>query len=309
MRYYDVTMETEAITLLTKIGNTLAKVPLDDYSILFEYLETNNIMSNVDSTSIILPNIQLAQTMNAQELLNPQNPRVSFSSPNPPGPPSSPTAVAGGNPLGPPNGPRVAVAGVNPPIPFYSHLEKDENTIYRFDEYVPLADNGTGKSRGGAFASSSVVIEPYTADETYVFSKAPSFADKDQGIQDDIRSLPSNKFGIYKYKFSVDVEEGTTARVLSVDNEGQVRQQLVLLIPGIHEYTITYAPCKYREDYIASIYANTMLIKAIWPEYRDLHDRDIAFHDGCRRNLPIEFYNADGRRLDDGEKHHNQRRG
>ena len=121
-------------------------------------------------------------------------------------------------------------------------------------------------------------------------------------------NLLGDKFGIHKYEFSVDVKAGTTASVLSVDDEGRVREQLVLLIPGIHEYTITYAPCKYRDDYSASKQANTMLIKAPWPEYRDLHDKDIAFYDGCRRNLPLEFYNADGKRLNDGKGQNVRRR-
>lgn len=257
MRYYDINMETELVTLLTKIGNTLAKVPLDDYNILFKYLKANNIMSNDNSTSIVLPDIQLAQTMNAQDLL---------------------------------------MSG--------SH----KKPIFKFNEYVPLSENGTVKSIGGSFSSSLLIIEPYTDIETYMFSKAGSFADKDQEIQNGIRNLPSNKIGIYKYKFSIDVREGSMASILSVDNENKVRHQLVLLIPGIHEYTITYAPCMYREDYIASRYASTMLIKATWPEYLDRHNRDIAFYDGCRRKLSIEFYNANGKKLDDGEKKHMQRR-
>ncbi len=268
MRYYDITMDTEAVTLLTRIGNSLAKVPLDDYNILFDYLDKNNITFNQNNV-YSLPNIVLAQTLSAQDLLTP--PRVSSSFSN-----------------------------LNPPRVGYS-LGDDGKEIYRFNEYVPLGNDGTGISRGSSYESPMWISEPYDTNAKYVFNKAPSFADKDLGIQNGIMNLSGDKFGIHKYEFSVDVKAGTTATVLSTDDEGRVRAQLVLLIPGIHEYTITYAPCKYRDDYSASKKANTMLIKAPWPEYRDLHDKDIAFYDGCRRILPLEFYNADGKRINDGE--------
>ena len=82
MSYYDVTMKKNAITLLTKIGDTLAKVPLDDYDVLFNYLKANNIMQSQSSFLPISSSrlaqimdvqessvIQLAQTMSSHELL------------------------------------------------------------------------------------------------------------------------------------------------------------------------------------------------------------------------------------------------
>ena len=121
-----------------------------------------------------------------------------------------------------------------------------------------------------------------------------------------LRNFEINEFGIPSYTFKINVEAGEMANIFSVDNNGQVRSQRVLLIPGIHEYTIIYAPCMYREDYKASRCANTMLVQATWPEYLGIHDEDKAFYDGCRRTLPIEFYNAGGKRIPDGEKKHTQ---
>lgn len=277
MSYYDVTMKKNAITLLTKIGNTLAKVPLDDYDVLFNYLKANNIMQSQSSFLPISSSrlaqimdvkepsvIQLAQTINAEEVLKPST------------------------------GPHYA----------YSSLE--ESPVYRFKDYVPLEDNGVWKSFNGSFDSPYVIHDGSTSSETYVFTKAPSFAKKSQGIQMGIKDMPIDEYEKYKFVFRTKVEEGDTASVCSVDNKGQVRVQLVFLIPGIHEYTITYAPCRYSEDYKASRCANTMLVKATWPEYGGLPDRKKAFCAGCRRTLPIEFYNADGKKIPDGEKKHTQ---
>ena len=127
MRYYDITMDTEAVTLLTRIGNSLAKVPLDDYSILLDYLDNNNIMSNQNNV-YSLPNIVLAQTLSAQDLLKP--PRVSSSFSN-----------------------------LNPPRPGCSLID-DEKEIYRFNEYVPLGNDGTGNSRGSSYESPMWISEP-----------------------------------------------------------------------------------------------------------------------------------------------------
>lgn len=277
MSYYDVTMKKNAITLLTKIGNTLAKVPLDDYDVLFNYLKANNIMRSQSSFLPISSSrlaqimdvkepsvIQLAQTINAEELLKPST------------------------------GPHYA----------YSSLE--EPPIYKFKDYVPLDDNGIGQASDGSFESCWVVHKTYASKEDYVFTKAPNFAKKNQGIQMGLRNFEINEFGIPSYTFKINVEAGEMANIFSVDNNGQVRSQRVLLIPGIHEYTIIYAPCMYREDYKASRCANTMLVQATWPEYLGIHDKDKAFYNGCRRTLPIEFYNAGGKRIPDGEKKHTQ---
>lgn len=277
MSYYDVTMKKNAITLLTKIGNTLAKVPLDNYDVLFNYLKANNIMQNQSSFLPISSSrlaqimdvqepsvIQLAQTMSAHELLEP------------------------------PTGPR------------YAYSSSKEPPIYRFKEYVPFDDKGIGQPIDGSFESRWVVLKTHASREDYVFAKAPDFVKKNRGIQMGLRNFEINEFGIPSYIFKINVEAGEMASIFSIDNNGQVRRQRVLLIPGIHEYTVIYAPCMYREDYKASRCANTMLVKTTWPEYLDIHDEDKAFYDGCRRTLPIEFYNADGKRIPDGEKKHTQ---
>lgn len=251
MDYYDFNAGTTAITLLTRIGNTLAKVPLDDYDFLFYYLEHNQLPS-IDISNFNFPNkIPLAQMLCASEILPPPHSNLSF---------------------------------------------KNEEPVFPFLEYVPLTPRGTGQAKGGAFSPAGILIQTDGV-ETYHFRKAPSFSLKDEGIQQGIASLPEKLFEPAQHKFRIRVPEGTTANVLSVDSEGRVRQQLLLLIPGLHEYTIVYAPCRLREDYIASRKASEIKIKTTWPEYRDRHDRDQAFYDGCQWKLPMRFYNASGESL------------
>lgn len=269
MIYYDLTMSTIATTLLIRIGNILAKVPLDDYDFFIEYLENNNIMSNTrltspTSTIIFQDNqlIQLAQSISIRDLLTP-NPSLNY---------------------------------------------QKEKPIFRFNDYVPLSPNGTGEVMGGLFSISYIKIEPYTDEEDYVFNKEPNFEIKDREVKNGIYNFYRSGGLNNKHRFCIEVKEGTTAQVFSVDSEGRVSMQLVLLIPGIHEYTITYASCKYENDYEASRYANTMVIKAKWPEYEDRHDIDNAFYDGCRRNLTIEFYNANGKRINDIKNEYKRRR-
>ena len=74
MEYYDYSANTQAITMLIDINGVLAKVPLDNYDILNDFI-TDNTLASLDINQIKLPsNISLAETISAKELLSPTNP-------------------------------------------------------------------------------------------------------------------------------------------------------------------------------------------------------------------------------------------
>lgn len=321
MRYYDITMGVDAITLLTKIGDALVKVPLDDYSILMDYLNENNVLTNEDS-DFYLPNIKLGQTMNTEELIYPNTSRVADQSSNPPFPPRTQTNSGGNPPLGPsgfnwlnpPSGPSsTAIAGgsVPPDSPSednYTYANNDsEIPIHRFIEYVPLKDDGTTKNvRGGYFSSLYSYIEQDSKGIVYVYGKSPCFKEKDNLIQENIANKKDNES---TYKFRLYVSSGEKGRVYSVRDDGSVKADEVFLIPGIHEYEVKYAKCKSSEEYSASKHAKTIEINSYNSSINTAYvDSTTVFRKGMLGDLSADFYNADGNKIGNSINQHRQRR-
>ena len=68
MEYFDYSANCQAITLLIEINGTLAKVPLDNYDYLTNYMENNNLR-RLNANEIKLPEkIRLAETLEARNL-------------------------------------------------------------------------------------------------------------------------------------------------------------------------------------------------------------------------------------------------
>lgn len=71
MEYFDYNGNSPAITLVTDIGGTFAKIPLDDYECLFDYMEKNPL-ERLEAEKVKLPQtIMLGQTLQTQALLYP----------------------------------------------------------------------------------------------------------------------------------------------------------------------------------------------------------------------------------------------
>lgn len=178
-----------------------------------------------------------------------------------------------------------------------NHDSIKADPIIEITQYVPINPNGTTSVKGGTFAPGSIIIDTLSDNETYYFEKAPSFKLKDDAIQDGLNHYYIDEDGVKRYDFVIDVPEETMGSILMMDNEGNIKRVNVAMIPGKWKYNIVYADFLSKEDYVATKKAGKFDIKAVWPEYRDRHDRNRAFMDGGDKTLDMTFFSAEGLRI------------
>lgn len=191
---------------------------------------------------------------------------------------------------------KIPLAQTLQPEYLFGNTNKPDD-IYTFENYVPLTSNGNGIARDGAYSLSYVRIESFSDDEQYVFSKEANYPLKDIGIQEGISNWQLNEDGIPTYSFQVKVPPYTVGTVAETHNDGRTLLRQVYIIPGIHEYQITYGFCRTNEEYAASRRASSIVMEADYNDYKGLKDKKRAFFDGCKGTLPTDYYNADKKRI------------
>ena len=229
----------EMITVVTRIGNVWAKVPLDSYAEINQLIEQGQL---IQEDIQINDDIKLAETISSKELLDPNN-----------------------------------------------QTQPKDEPIYKFSSYIPTTDNMISV-KGKSYRSDFVRIDQ-NGDKIYQFSKRPSFDMYDEKASEGLKSTS----GEGKYKFLIDVPEGTVGKTYSLDADGNVVCQKVLIIPGKHEYTVFYS--KYKSNYDNAVKANKMRAKDDNSEFRGMrYDeiRESVFQDAGNGKIPTEFYGFGG---------------
>ncbi len=300
MEYYDNNVAARVITVLTRIGNKVVKIPLDDYNFLFEFIERYK-PPMIDLNEFDFPNvISLGETVNAESLFGiaiaqskgqipPIPPKFAHNTRLPSSPNKEQMSYSRNDiPLT-----MTASETLNPnPNDDINYSSKD---VLDIDLYIPLQENWSGKLGGGIFRFDGIK-EPqsgFSDKQFYNFSKSSNSRVVDTAIQQEVRRLPKDDKEIQKRDVLVDVPEGTSGFIYTTTHTGEVVEYEVTLIPGLHLYHITFAQVPDLKNFAATRMASKMVVETKIDEYRDLHEIDKVFGDACKGDLSIKYINRD----------------
>lgn len=134
MEYFDYNTNGNMVTLLTRVGNTLVKVPLTDYVILLQYIETTNLPYEDMNRFLFPEKIMLGETLDSHNLF------------------------------------AAKMAEQQPPAP----AQPAPVDALEFTQYIPLMAGWEGSLRGSYYRSCGVLLdEPqtYHFDKDYNFDR------------------------------------------------------------------------------------------------------------------------------------------
>ncbi len=247
LTYHDLTLNSDMITLLVDIKGQIVKVPLDNYNIFPQFLRNTN-MTPISPKDIdrILPKEIELSEQIDAANLFPPVPQATANIPEPPNPPRG------------------------------NNYRNRRNDVLDISLYVPTRDNESIRT---VYRPSHILTEAYSDEQTFKFDEAPVFS---RLYQEIVRNRKKNGTS----EFDIDVAPGTTASQVVLDEKGMPVVKLLLLIPGTHHYTVTYADTLSKQKYDAASKSESAEITA---KVKDRESMVSAFRGGFLGRLPIKF--------------------
>ena len=319
MEYFDSVANSNLITLLARDNNTLTKVPLDNYNVLFDFLNTHDLREvKIDNVSFPYE-IGVTDIVDSYGLLSRYSEPEALSDSNGNNPPIPPNGVAGGN--NPPEPPRVAVATSPPPTPpsgdpyDYDDSEKapvavagsvppndpednikpelNRKNIYLFTA-VYIDDAGIVSQETYELDS---VLDQHTLNERYLLKKHHESSKGEYITIGDSKEIDldaiNNALGS-RYKYGVRYPYDTTCTYIYIDEYGNVKEADEYIEAG--EYIYYGVACGVNSEEIINQMKKDpgLLIKPNWRVCPIMPTPDVEFYNGCNGTTPMFTIDSHG---------------